>query len=86
MNAKHLILTLTLILAAGAALAALSRGAADPISSAPSPECDVQASAPAIPRVAVTGAQTDMDIVPAGIPRVVVIGKRPAAGASAVRS
>lgn len=84
MNAKHLILTLTLILAAGAALAALNRGAADPTSSAPSPECVVQASAPAIPRVAVSGPQTDMDTVPAAVPRVVVIGKRP--GASAVRS
>ncbi len=85
MNAKHLIPTLTLVLAAGAALTALSRGTADPTSPAPSPACDIQAAAPVIPGAAVTKAQTVMDIAPAGIPRVVVIGKRPGAGPTAVR-
>ena len=78
MKSRHLILALSLTVAAGAAAAAaLSRGATAPASPAVNP-CADQASADAIPRVVVTASRE--------IPRVVVMGHRPAAASAATRS
>ena len=76
MKAKHLILTLSLTLAAGAAAAALSRGAADPARQNPVTECDDQASTGAIPRVVITARRDRVDAAGGDIPRVIVTGRR----------
>jgi hypothetical protein len=76
MKSRHLVITLSLTLAAGAAAAALSRGTAEPASQASEP-CMEQVSYGAIPRVVITAAHE--------IPRVVVIGHRPAAALAANR-
>ena len=76
MKSRHLIATLSLTLAAGAAAAALSRGTAEPAPQGAQP-CMEQVAADAIPRVVVTATRA--------IPRVVVIGHRPAATLAANR-
>ena len=77
MKSRHLIVTLSLALAAGAAAAALSRGSAEPALQAVQP-CMEQVAEDAIPRVVVTATRE--------VPRVVVIGHRPAAALAANRS
>ena len=74
MKPKHLILTLSLTLAAGAAAAALSRGNAEPGSQAAQP-CMEQPGADGIARVVITAKRE--------IPRVMVIGHRSAAALAA---
>jgi Flp pilus assembly protein CpaB len=76
MKSRHLIVTLSLALAAGAAAAALSRGGAEPASQAAQP-CMEQPAADGIARVVVTATRE--------IPRIVVIGQRPAAALAANR-
>jgi hypothetical protein len=73
MKSRHLIVTLSLALAAGAAAAALSRGSAEPATQAAQP-CMEQA-VEGIARVVITATRE--------IPRVVVIGHRPAAALAA---
>lgn len=85
MNARHLILTLSLTLAGGVAAAALSRGAADPARPASVPECGDQALQGAIPRVVVTARRDQLDAAAVEIPRVVVTGRRPVAAVAALR-
>ena len=77
MKSRPLIVALSLALAAGAAAAALSRGSAEPASQAGQP-CMEQAMADGIARVVVTATRE--------VPRVVVIGHRPAAALAATRS
>jgi hypothetical protein len=55
MNARQQILTLALVLAAGAAAAALSRSAADPARPATVPGCAAAVAEPAIARIVVIG-------------------------------
>lgn len=86
MNAKHLILTLCLTLAAGAAPATFSPGAADPARSNRVAACDHQASAGAIPQVVITARRGQADAAAVQIPRVVVTGYRPDAAPVAARS
>ncbi len=86
MNAKHLILTLSLTLAAGAAAAALIRGAAVPVKLTPVAECGDQASEGAIPRVVVTARRDQVDAAAVEIPRVVITGHRAGAALAAVRT
>lgn len=74
MKSRYLIVTLSLALAAGAAAAALSRGSAEPASQAAQP-CMEQPGAEGIARVVITATRE--------IPRVVVIGHRPAAALAA---
>jgi hypothetical protein len=76
MKSRHLVITLSLTLAGGAAAAALSRGTVEPASQASQP-CMEQVSEDAIPRVVVTATRE--------IPRVVVIGHQPAATLAAHR-
>ena len=76
MKSRHLIATLSLTLAAGAAAAALSRGSAEPVSQAAQP-CMEQVADDRIPRVVVTATRE--------VPRVVVIGHRRAAALVANR-
>lgn len=85
MNAKHLILTLSLTLAAGAA-AALSRSAGDLRNMTSAVECGDQASEGAIPRVVVTARRDQVDAAAVQIPRVVITGHRAGATLAAVRS
>ena len=74
MKSRYLIVTLSLALAAGAAAAALSRGNAEPVSQAAQP-CMEQPGPEGIARVVITAKRE--------IPRVVVIGHRPAAALAA---
>lgn len=74
MKSRYLIVTLSLALAAGAAAAALSRGNAEPASPAAQP-CMEQPGPEGIARVVITARRE--------IPRVVVIGHRPAAALAA---
>ena len=76
MNAKHLILTLSLTLAAGAAAAAFSRGAADRANPVPVAECDGEVSTAAIARVVITARRDQVDAAGGEIPRIVVTGRR----------
>jgi len=85
MNAKHLILTLSLTLAGGVAAAALSRGSADPARPASLAECSGQASQGAIARVVVTARRDPVEAAAVEIPRVVVTGRRPVAAVAALR-
>ena len=72
MNAKRLISVLTLALAAGAAVAAISYRPAAPA------EADCEGAAPAIPRVVVTASRAHADATP--VARVVVVARRANAG------
>ena len=65
MKSRHLIVTLSLTLAAGVAAAALSRGPGEPV---PQPAGPCMEQVTDIPRVTVTATRE--------IPRVVVIGHR----------
>ena len=76
MTAKHLILTLSLTLAAGVAAAALSRGAMAPARPVPAGECGERAPEAAIPRIVVTGRPSQADQSEVEYPRVVVVGHR----------
>jgi hypothetical protein len=77
MKSRHLIVTLSLTLAAGAAAAALSRGSVEPAASQSGQPCMEQVSEDGIARVVVTATRD--------IPRVVVIGHRDAATLAANR-
>ena len=70
MNAKHLILTLSLTLGAGAALAAIKYGHVEPVKAAPAVETTVTA----IPRVVITASRVRAAEAP--VARVVVVGRR----------
>ena len=80
MNAKHLVATLSLMLAAGAAFAALRHGPVEPPRAAPMVDCgDVPAVA--IPRVVVTAHRDGVQAADAPVARVVVTARRSASGA-----
>ena len=83
MNAKHLILTLSLTLAAGAAASALTGTSGDPALPVPAAGCDDQAADHAIARVVITAPRHAVD---GAIPRIVVIGHRPGPALAAARS
>lgn len=85
MNAKPLILILSLTLAAGVAAAAISRGTANPARPASVAGCADQVSEDAIPRVVVTARRDQVDAAAVEIPRVVVTGRRPVAAVAALR-
>jgi hypothetical protein len=74
MKSRYLIVALALALAAGAAAAALSRGNAEPATQTAQP-CMEQPGAEGIARVVITATRE--------IPRVVVMGHRPAAALAA---
>ena len=70
MKAKNLILTLALMLGAGAAVAAIKYAHIEPVAAAPAVETCVSA----IPRVVVTAPRTQAAETP--IARIVVVGRR----------
>jgi len=70
MKAKHLILTLSLTLGAGAAVAAIKYGHLEPVVAAPAVETCVSA----IPRVVVTASRSQAAEAP--IARIVVAARR----------
>lgn len=74
MNTKHLILTLSLTLAASAAVAALTYGYVEPVKVAPT----VESTATAPPRVVVTAPKAQVAEAP--VARIVVVGRRVDAG------
>ena len=79
MNAKHLIVTLSLMRAAGATLAALKRGNVEAPKSMPAAEC-VEVTEAAIPRVVVTARRDQVQGAETPVARVVVTARRVAAG------
>jgi len=79
MNAKHLIATLSLMLAAGATFAALKHGHVKVPRSMPAAEC-AQVSEAAIPRVVVTARRDQAQAAEAPVARVVVTARRVEAG------
>lgn len=81
MNARHLIATLTLMLAAGATLAALNHGRVEAPRSMPAAEC-AEGSEAAIPRVVVTARRDQAQSAEAPVPRVVVTARRSQTGAA----
>ncbi|MEK7752830.1 MAG: hypothetical protein AAB654_12990 [Acidobacteriota bacterium] len=70
MKAKHLILTLSLTLSAGAAVAAITYGHTEPVTAAPA----VATSMTVIPRVVVTASRIQAADAP--IARIVIVGHR----------
>lgn len=83
MKAKHLILTLTLSLSAGAAVAAITCGRTEPATAAPAAPAAVS-SATAIPRVVVTASRILTTDAP--IARIVVVGHRANASQAVAQS
>ena len=81
MNAKHLIATLSLMLAAGATLAALKHGNVEVPRSMRAAGC-AEVSAPAVPRVVVTARRDQAQSAEAPVPRVVVTARRSQTGAA----
>ena len=79
MNAKHLIATLSLMLAAGATYAALKHGQVEASRSTTAAEC-AEVSEAAIPRVVVTARRDQAQGAEAPVARVVVTARRAEAG------
>lgn len=79
MNTKHLIATLSLMLAAGVTVAALKHGNVEAPRSMPAAEC-AEVSARAIPRVVVTARRDQAQAAEAPVGRVVVTARHSEAG------
>lgn len=79
MNARHLIVTLALLFAAGAAVAALKHGPVEAPRAAGAAEC-AETAAPVIPRVVITARRAHADAAEAPIARVVVTARRSQTG------
>ncbi|OGA29244.1 MAG: hypothetical protein A3I65_04290 [Betaproteobacteria bacterium RIFCSPLOWO2_02_FULL_68_150] len=75
MNARHLIVTLALLFAAGATVAALKHGPVETPRAAGAAEC-AETAAPEIPRVVITARRGHADAAEAPIARVVVTARR----------
>jgi len=80
MKAKYLILTLSLTLSAGAAVAAIKYGNTEPAT----PTSAFEAALTAIPRVVVTASRNQAADAP--IARIVVVGHRAGASQADARS
>lgn len=85
MNAKHLIVTLSLMLAAGATFAALKLGHLEVAESTPVAEC-AEAYATLIPRVVITASRDIAKSAEAPVARVVVTARRSEAGSLIARA
>ena len=85
MNARRLIVTLTLTLAAGATLAALKHGQVEAPRSMPAAECG-EVTGTAIPRVVVTARRDQAQTTAAPVARVVVTARRVEAGQVVARA
>lgn len=79
MNARHLIATLSLMLAAGVTFAALKHGPVDAPKAMPAAEC-AEVTEAAIPRVVVTARRDRAQGAEAPVARVIVTARRSEAG------